>query len=246
MAATVEASRLTEAHRLAQARLGVLTARQVLAAWPLLDLADLDGSFGRWLLVVSRLVQAQRRASSALAAGYLTTFRTLELGVTAEPFAPTLADAVDENALTASLLVTGPGTLRSATARGVPPAKAADLARAASSRSAMRHALNGGRGTVAGSVDADAKALGFARATSGRACHFCLMLASRGPVYKGADTAAFHAHDGCACAAEPVYRRDADWPAGGRAAQQLWKESTKGLSGADARNAFRRALDAQA
>lgn len=242
MAATVEASRLTEAHRLAQARLGVLTARQVLAAWPLLDFDDLDGSFGRWLLVVTRLVQAQRRASAALAAGYLTTFRTLELGITSEPFTPTLADPVDENSLSTSMLVTGPAALRSASARGVPFAKAVDLARAGSSRSAMRHALNGGRDTIAETIKADAKALGYARATSGRACAFCLMLASRGPVYKSAVSGDFHAHDGCGCSVEPVYRKDADWPAGGRAAQKMWKESTKGLSGQEAVNAFRQAV----
>jgi hypothetical protein len=246
VAATVEASRLTEAHRLAQARLGALTARQVLAAWPLLDVDDLDGSFGRWLLVVTRLVQAQRRASSTLAAGYLTTFRTLELGVTSEPVTPTFADPADEHALAASMVVTGPAAIRSASARGVPLPKAVDLARAGSSRSAMRHALNGGRDTIAGTVKTDSKALGYARATSGRACHFCAMLAGRGPVYKGAGSADFPAHDGCSCTVEPVYRKDAAWPAGARRYQQVWRQATAGMSGPEATNAFRQALTAQA
>lgn len=245
MAATVEASRLTEAHRLAQARLGVLAARQVLAAWPLLDLDDLDGSFSRWLLVVSRLVQAQRRGSSALAAGYLTAFRTLELGV-AEPVTPVLAPPANEQVLATSLLVTGPAAIRSASARGVPLAQAVATAQTGSARAALRHVLNGGRETVTATTKADRKSHGFARATSGRACHFCAMLAARGPVYWSSETADFPAHDGCSCSVEPVYRRDADWPAGARRYQQLWNEATRGRSGADARNAFRQALAAQA
>lgn len=246
MAATVEARRLTEAHRLSQARLGVFLVGQVMAAWPLLDVDDLDGSFRRWLLVVSRLVQSQRRASAALAAGYLSAFRTLEMGVSGDGFTPRLAEPVEEERLATSLLVTGPAHLRSATAHGVPLSKAVDLARASSARAAVRHALNGGRETVTATVEADPAALGWARATSGRACHFCLMLASRGPAYKGEETAGFDAHDGCACTAEPVYRRDAAWPAGAREARQLWNETTSGLSGANARAAFRRALEAQA
>jgi len=253
VAATVEARRLTEAHRLAQARLGVATARQILTVWPLLNVDDLDRTFDRWLLVAMRLVQAQRRASASLAAGYLTAFRTLELGVT-EPTTPTLADTIDEKRLTASLLSAGPAVVKLSIARGLTPAKASEAGRVASARSALRHTLNGGRETIVATVESDRSALGWARATSGAACAFCLMLASRGPVYKGAKTAEFHAHDSCSCTVEPVYRRDADWPPGAREARQVWNEvqrearehgDLKRGTENDALNAFRRALAAR-
>lgn len=241
MAATIEARRLTEAHRLAQARLGAQTVAAVLAAWPLLDLDNLDGSLAGWLRVVAPVVQAQRRTSARLAANYLTTFRALELGVDVGPIVPTLAETVDTKTLTTSLLVTGPVAVKAALARRVTLAQAADIARSRSSAAAMRHALGGGRDTIAGTVGGDRRALGWARATSGKTCHFCAMLAGRGPVYSE-QTVGFEAHDGCACTAEPVYRRDSVWPAGSQRYRDLWNEATQGLSGDDAVNAFRQSL----
>ncbi|MGH8875787.1 MAG: hypothetical protein ACRD0P_00325 [Stackebrandtia sp.] len=51
-------------------------------------------------------------------------------------------------------------------------------------------------------------------------------------------------HDGCQCTAEPLYSYDAPWPGSGREFDRLWRDSTKGLAGADARKAFRRAVAA--
>lgn len=243
MAATAEASRLTEAHRLAQARLGAQVVAQVRAAWPLLDPQDFDRSIRQWLRVVLPTVAANRRTSATLAANYLNTFRTLETGkLTA--VSPALADAIDPKAVTTSMTVTGPASIRAGLARGGRFAQVMEIAEAASARAAMRHVLNGGRETIEATVRADRTALGYARATSGKPCHFCAMLASRGPVYRSEESAGFQAHDGCSCSLEPVYRRDADWPAGARRYQELWQETTRGLSGDEARNAFRQALKA--
>lgn len=242
MAATAEANRLTQSHRLAQARIGADTVRQMLAAWPLLQIDDLDGTFPAWLRVATPIIRTQRRTSARLAANYLTTFRSLELGVAAAGAAPSLAETLAVDALATSLLVTGPAMIRSALARQVPLPKALSSAKAASAGAAMRHAMNGGRETITRTVAADPKALGWARATSGKACAFCAMLASRGPVYNDA-TVHFDAHDHCSCSAEPVYRDDADWPAGARRYQQIWEEATAGAAGpAASRAAFRRAL----
>ncbi|MGH8794551.1 MAG: hypothetical protein ACRDXX_18115, partial [Stackebrandtia sp.] len=52
-------------------------------------------------------------------------------------------------------------------------------------------------------------------------------------------------HDGCRCTAEPVYSRAAPWPDDARELDRLWRDSTRGLSGAAARRAFRRAVDAR-
>ena len=109
---------------------------------------------------------------------------------------------------------------------------------------------------------------GWARVATGReTCGWCLMLVSRGPVYKSAETAGARVsdrdavqlsgsgeisadehmrawHAGCDCKVVPVFRLD-DWS--GRdsylAARRLWYSSTKGFSGRDAVNAFRRAVE---
>lgn len=246
MAATVEARRLSEAHRLAQAQLGAETVRMVLASWRLLNLDDLDASFEDWLRVLVPIIRSQRRTSATLAANYVQTFRALELGLAGATLSPVLADSLPLEQLATSLLVTGPASIRSNLARKVPLERALAVAQRASAGAAMRHALNGGRDTIVRTVDADERALGWGRSTSGSPCSFCAMLVARGPVYRGRGTADFRAHDNCSCSAEPVYRDDAAWTPGARRYADLWERSTAGLSGDAARNAFRLALNAQA
>ena len=248
MAATTAGARLTEAHRLAQARIGARTVLALRAVFKLLDPADIDGTFEDWLQGVMPVIRSQRTTSARLAANYLTTFRTLELGADVEPYVPVLADEVAEDAVKTSMLVTGPVSLRSNLAKAVPLVRAISIAEANSARAGMRHALGGGRDTIDAAVEADSKALGWSRTTSGRACGFCAMLASRGPVYKTEASAARRAdgrryHDGCHCGTEPAYRPDADWPAGAREYRALWDSTTRGLSGSDALNAFRLAVE---
>lgn len=134
---------------------------------------------------------------------------------------------------------------------------------------AVKEVENGGRRTIRNAVDRDDYALGWARVATGReTCGFCLMLVSRGPVYQSAesaglntddttaldildegDTEAFNElmtrfHPNCDCKVVPVFDRN-DWQ--GREdyleAQETWKRVTKGLSGRDALNAFRRAIE---
>lgn len=239
MAATAEAARLSEAHRLAQVRLGAQTVRQIRTAWRLLDPTDLDGTTGRWLRVALPIVQANHGISARLAADYIVAFKTLEVGSGTTPI---LSRAADSRAVAASLVVTGPASMKAGMTRGEPLARVIDIAEARSARAAMRHSLDGGRGTLFATVEADADALGWARTTSGNPCAFCAMLASRGPVYSKRSVD-FQAHDGCHCTAEPVYRRDADWPSGSRQYRELWDEVTAGER--DQLNAFRRAFAAR-
>jgi hypothetical protein len=204
VASTAEARRLTEAHRLAQARLGADTVRRMLAAFRILDGTDLDGTFERWLRVALPVIQSQRSTSARLAANYLTTFRALELGVTGERLTPQLAEAAPVEAVTTSLVVTGPAAIKSNVGRGMALSTAMRTASVTTSRAAMRHVLNGGRETITATTRSDRRARGWQRVTSGDACSFCSLLASRGAAY-GEDTADFQAHDGCSCSAEPVY-----------------------------------------
>jgi hypothetical protein len=255
VAATLEAARLTEAHRLAQQRVGRNAAAQALVAFRLLDHEDLDHTIERWIEVVVPLIQSNRQTSARLAASYLDVFRGMELGITPGRFTPDIAEDLPFRQLTTSLLVTGPAKIRSGLAKSHNVEQVLNAAQVATAGAAMRHAMNGGRDTVQRTVRADRSALGYARTVSGAPCAFCAMLASRGPVYKDdsfdASDARFHGfgeakvHDHCSCGVEPVYRRDAAWPIGTNRYSQLWQDSTRGLSGDAARNAFRRALEAQ-
>lgn len=89
--------------------------------------------------------------------------------------------------------------------------------------------------------------IAWARVPTGReTCGWCIMLASRGPVYKTAESAGggdmLGWHTGCDCHVVPVFDRE-DWEGRDRykAAEEMWKKETKGYSGRDAVNALRRA-----
>lgn len=240
MASTAAGAQLTEQHRRLQLALRALTLRQVLQVWPSFDSEDVARS---WPPVEAALmaVVAQRRDDSArIAGGYFQAFRIAEgISGAATAEVSTVDDLTLAKAQT-SLRVTGYATtqrlLRMQSAEA-----AARTALVRVSGAVTRHVLGGGRETLVESVRSDRRALGWARATSGTPCHFCAMLASRGPVYDE-DSGQFEAHDHCACGLEPVYRREQEWPVGSREYQRLWAESARGLSGADARRAFRLAV----
>lgn len=134
---------------------------------------------------------------------------------------------------------------------------------------AIKEVENGGRRAIRNAVDRDSSAVGWARVATGReTCGFCLMLVSRGPVYQSAESAGLNTddttaldildegdkaafdelmtrfHPNCDCKVVPVFDRN-DWQ--GRddylEARKTWNEVTKGLSGRDALNAFRRAIE---
>lgn len=74
--------------------------------------------------------------------------------------------------------------------------------------SLVRHVMQAGRETIAGSVRRDPAKPRFARVPSGAStCAFCLVLASRGAIYLSRDTAggAHEYHDDCDCQPTPVY-----------------------------------------
>lgn len=81
-----------------------------------------------------------------------------------------------------------------------------------------RHALGSGRDAILDAVNNDPIAIGYARVPSGaETCAFCLMLVSRGAVYKTRDGALFRDgtsepyHNRCDCVVVPVFNED-DWP----------------------------------
>lgn len=212
MAGTAEAFALTEQHRQVQLRIRAQALSDFSKLWPLWT-PDNPGSFVDLITATSTLVRAYHSISSGAAASYFTAFRAAE--DIPGSASPALASPPAAAMITTSLYVTGDRATRKALDAGQSPAAATRTAFVRTSGAVTRHILDGGRETVLGSVQNDGQALGWGRVTDGDPCAFCLVLASRGPVYKSEETASFEAHDHCSCTAEPFYR-GSDWPAGAR------------------------------
>lgn len=266
MAAVPAATRLTETHRLAQARIGSQTVAQLMQVWPLLDPTDLDATTERWLSASRAIVQSQRRTSAALAAQYVKAFRALELG-TLDGFVPAAAAALPDDQLITSLVVTGPVKVKQGLTTGLTLDRALEAGLAGSSGAGDRHALNGGRSVIGNTTSSDTRCIGYQRVTSGKPCAFCALLASRGPVYfsgsfgdsdtrfVGPGTAKTHDH--CRCSSEPIYRDTDDVRT--RQSQRfddIYQQASKDLRAElsagtrqpgpnDLLNAFRRAYEGQ-
>lgn len=203
MATTLAGARLTEAHRLAQGRLGIDTVVQMIALAGILDPTDVDGTTEAWLRVAVPLVTRQHERSAELAASYYRAFRAAE-GASAVPFIPKVSLTAEAQRIASSLTATGPAVVKFDTRRGLPPQVAMERAVESSASSAQRLALDGGRSTITTNTTEDPGSQGWRRVTSGDPCEFCEGLAGRGTVYSEA-SADFAAHDHCNCAAEPAF-----------------------------------------
>lgn len=134
-------------------------------------------------------------------------------------------------------------------------------------RAVSRHAQQPARETIQDTADGIGEEIGWARVLTGAySCHFCAMLASRGPVYHSEKTATLKGatrrseqrlkaagrggelmttyHDGCDCIAVLV-RKGLPWEGQDsyEALNKLWSDTGGKTSGKRARNAFRRAWD---
>lgn len=124
--------------------------------------------------------------------------------------------------------------------------------RKAVARAVSRHAQQPARETVKEAADGSGEEVGWARVLVGaKSCHFCAMLASRGPVYRSDKSALYRGgatvdtyHDGCDCIAVLV-RRGFPWDGEDsyRKLSALWDDTGGQASGKKARNDFRRAWD---
>lgn len=242
--ATQAPPRLADEHQAGQVALVSLIPALLREAWPLLDLHDLTASMPAFTAAVRAIVQRYGRASSAAALSYYRQERKTAgvPGIPSLRMAPTQADAVIESAVSwATTDLYGPVT---------PEAETKALQRLDGAVSNL--VLGQGRDTIIGAVRQDREAKGWARVTSPGACSFCLTLALRsgaGLLYTSKQSANFRAHTPngtngglCQCHAEPVFTAY-EPSAHMREMQKLWKDSTKGRSGNDARNAFRQAVE---
>lgn len=229
-----EQARLSEQHRLAQARLQAIVALDVARVFPLLDVNNLDRSFAGYFAAMRAIVNARRRVSASLGSTYYLGIRQ-DAEITGT-FTPTLSETVKEEQLFTSLLVTGPINIKASVAQGRDAFAARDAALTATAKAAQRHVINGGRGTILGSVKRDNRSVGWARLTDGKPCAFCALLASRGPAYKSETTAQFKSHDGCGCTPVPVFDFSAPWPGRAEEFRALYDENIAGKFNAGSRS----------
>lgn len=200
MASTDEGRRLTEAHKFAQIEVGARAEVDARMLWGRLDIDDLDGSTPYWLATTVAAVNLRTAESQRVASAYLQEYRQAELG------SPGLVSVAGPVGTPTALRFAGPVRVKRLILSGMAAADAYQAALTKFAGMARRQAMMGGRLTVAATSGRDRKAVGWRRVTDGNPCAFCAMLASRGPVYRDAASAAglqYHSH--CGCTAEPAY-----------------------------------------
>lgn len=229
-----------------QAALAAAMLTALAGAWSLLDVTRMAATLPLFTAAVRAVVQKYGRASAAAAIRHYKAQR-YAAGVPGR-FTAKMPPAVAVPLIESAVEWATRDLWRPPADQVGPFVPDVAAARKDLEAAAERLVLNQGRDATIEAVKADPKAKGWARvphpdeSLSGT-CAFCLMLATRGAVYKTKAVAKFQAHNGCHCTAEAQFSGHYEPTATVRAAQVLWAESTKGLSGKDARLAFRRAVE---
>lgn len=229
-------------YQAAQNLLGVTLIRDILSQWRL-TMTDLSSVRALWPVIrpaIMLAVNDKRDVFWNMGLRFFARVRGAS-GITS-PVPEVLPVPLPPALVQATLDSTGPWTMLKAVSKSVPPGEAADIAAVRLSGAASRLAIQGARQAVLASVQADPAAMAWARGLGPRPCYFCAMLASRGPVYKSSASAGFEAHNHCMCYAIPVFSAGQGAP-GWQQLQDDWQRVTKGLSGQDARKAWRNYWD---
>jgi hypothetical protein len=204
-------------------------------------------------MAIASLIRDRRRQSADLAARYYPTLRSIAGVHTPVQVAPPI-ELVDDR-LMANIDATGIGMYQKALRAGATQAQALDRAGVTLSGTGSRLALEGGRSVIDETVKGDGKAIGWIRITDAAPCSWCLMMASRGAVYRSAETAGrakashfaggsdFAWHDHCGCTAAPVFSDTDPRLDHADALYDQWLQATQGHSGQAAINAWRRYWD---
>jgi hypothetical protein len=229
----------------AQALLAAVMIADVISLWLAVGIADVRRSWPPVRGVIERLVRERFDLSATLGKAFYDETRRLA-GAPGE-FRALMPAALSELRIAGTLDATGPYQMLKEIKAGTPARQALQKAAVSVSGAASYLALEGARELITEAVKADPQALAWMRmTTSGKPCSFCSMLESRGAVYKTESTARFQAHNHCACVPVPVFtKEDVKLLRDSDLALQ-WQQVTKGLSGGDARNAWRRYWDRQA
>lgn len=189
---------ITERHRQAQLAVRARLLADLGRIWPALDWTQLDRTWPAWATAVAALVERYRASSTTLAVAYLRAFRAAAGVPGPAPVVP--APPVPAGQLETVLHVTAVAQTKAVASSGVAGQQAMAAAFVRSAGAISRLVLGAGRDTITASLDADPRARGWQRVTSGAPCEYCAGLAGEPTSER------FRTHDGCGCSAEPVYR----------------------------------------
>jgi hypothetical protein len=211
------------------------------AAWSTLNIDQLQDTMPTFVASVAALVQQYGRTSALIAAKHYQAERYsagIAGKITVRLAKPANFDQVNEG-------------IRWATKALWSATPDVDAAKSLVQGVAERAVLDTGRNTLLDAIKSDRKAKGWARVCEPGACSFCLLLATRGAVYrehsftnanfKFSGPGAFKAHNNCRCTLQPIfgpYEPSADI----RHWQSVYRTIAQTHSGAAARRAFRQAV----
>lgn len=250
-----EQEQLANAYRQQQQALASSFVRDLVRLIRLIfDLGNPDRAWPGLRVAMEAMVRDRRRHSADLAGPYYNRSRLAE-GL--DPFVVPPPLALDEDRLAATLNATGIAVFKKAQRLGASAEQARDRMAVTLSGSASNLVLEGGRSVIETSIGDDEDAIGWIRVTDGDPCAWCSMLASRGAVYKSAETAGrgansqfkgagefkFHDFDGCHAIA--LFTHDHPFQQHAEDLYDQWKRETAGESGKDAINAWRRYWDSR-
>lgn len=226
----------------------------------LFDVADPGRSWPGVRTAVAGLIEAGRRDATGLAVDF---YRHSRAAAVPHPQIPDRDLDLPEPApvtaarMDATVDATGIGSYRRAVRAGQLRELAADTMAVTLTGSAQYLAQEAARETIRDAVAADADAIGWMRVTDADPCSWCAMLASRGPVYRSAQTAGrgqdtrfdgdgqFKWHNHCGCTAVPVFDPDDPRLQAADDLYEQWLRETAGHSGNAAVNAWRRYWDSR-
>lgn len=255
---------LVQAYSVQQAAVVAQALAEVVELWPLLDLANLDATAGPWTRRMAQVLDKYRGTAFGNATAFYNRLRDARIGDTLGT-QPTRDVAVDLDRLADFIATNGPANVKHKT-------KALAAERDGFGEDRQRYLERVGRfalvdvigastqGVVDGAREAtdsmmasDQTAIGYQRVIrSANPCAFCVMLASRGPVYLPKNNAGAIVqneasvrygksyHRNCQCELLPVFDEDEPWLEDALEYRFAWDRVTEGHSTDDARKVWRR------
>lgn len=175
----------------------------------LLNVNDLDGTMGRWLVQQVATQYGVTQDVARKSVEYLEAFRTAEQGASLAAQMPIRVPATSPQDITRACQMVIP-TIKKQISVGMVAEKAKQAVMNYLSQNMSQMVMNEGRGVIALSAAENRYSIGYRRVPDADPCEFCSILVSRGPAYRTAQSArrtasgkAFHNH--CYCGVEEIF-----------------------------------------
>lgn len=255
---------LIAAYGVQQAAIVAQALAEVVELWPLLDLDNLDATAGPWTRRMAQTLDGYRGRAFGNASSFYDRFRDLRTGAGGIA-SPTRDVAVDTKALGDYLATYGPANVKHKTKalaldregfgddRTRYMERISRLALVDVMGASVKGVMDGAREATQTKMANDENAIGYQRVIrSANPCHFCTMLASRGPVYIPENNAGVTVqnassprygksyHENCQCEVLPIYDEDEPWHENALEYRFAWDDVTREFSGDDKRKQWRR------